>query len=51
MARPRMNDRTLIARKRQVRERLHQGMSNAMIATALSITEKTVESHIRNIYE
>lgn len=51
MARPRLPDHQLTEREQQVRACLYRGLSNAEIAAAMAITEKTVESHIRNIYE
>jgi len=41
----------LSPRQRQVLALLADGHSNAMIAKALGITTKTVEKHVRNIYD
>ncbi len=38
-------------REREVVELLLQGKSNKLIASALTITERTVEFHLKNIYE
>lgn len=51
MARPKPLPYVLSAREREVFSLLCAGHSNHEIATALSITPKTLESHIRRIYE
>lgn len=42
---------TLTGRERDVLALMAQGRSNAAIATALHLTTKTVETHIRNIFQ
>lgn len=43
--------RTLSLREMQVLEFLAEGKSNKLIARTLSITEETVKTHLRNLYE
>jgi DNA-binding NarL/FixJ family response regulator len=43
-------DRPLTGRERDVLGLLCQGMSNAAIATALALTEKTVKNHLNRSY-
>lgn len=40
----------LTDRERDVLARMAEGRSNAAIATALDLTERTVESHVRNLF-
>ncbi len=40
----------LTDREREVLERMAEGRSNAAIAAALDLTERTVESHVRNLF-
>jgi FixJ family two-component response regulator len=51
MPRPKRPAHQLTERERQVHDYICQGMANAQIAAALNISPKTLESHIRNIYE
>jgi FixJ family two-component response regulator len=50
MARTRLPAYQLTPREREVQAYINCGCSNAMIAQALCVAPKTVESHIRNIY-
>ncbi len=40
----------LTDREREVLQRMAEGRSNAAIANALDLTERTVESHVRNLF-
>lgn len=40
----------LTDREREVLHRMAEGRSNAAIASALDLTERTVESHVRNLF-
>jgi DNA-binding NarL/FixJ family response regulator len=42
---------TLLVREMHILEALADGLSNKMIAKTLSITEETVKSHLKKIYE
>jgi DNA-binding NarL/FixJ family response regulator len=42
---------TLSVREMHILEALAEGLSNKMIAKSLSITEETVKSHLKKIYE
>ena len=51
MPRPKLPLHTLTVREHEICHYLAQGLSNQQIATALCITLKTLESHIRQIYQ
>ena len=51
MPRPKPPLHALTAREHEIARYLCQGFSNQQIAAALCITPKTLESHIRQIYE
>jgi|SRR5690625_3400307 len=42
---------TVTAREREIFEQIAQGRSNPAIASALHISENTVKTHIRNVYQ
>ena len=52
LARPRRRDpvQTLSQREREVLQLVAEGLSNRSISTRLSVTERTVEAHIRQIF-
>lgn len=50
VAAPEAPDHPLTAREAEVMDRIAQGLSNADIAAALYVSEKTVKNHINRIY-
>jgi DNA-binding CsgD family transcriptional regulator len=51
MSRSKHKDDQLTLREKEVRELLIQGLSNKEIGRKLGISRKTVETHVRNIYQ
>ena len=46
-----MHEQTLTPRERSVLKLVGKGLHNKAIASRLRVSEGTVESHLRNIYE